>query len=414
LSKISFLICIFFIFFGTDLPFQAKSGGGVEEIVESNIVNQLVFTSLFLLALVTLIPKYKYVITFIKSEKFFSLFFLWCAITILWSDYSFVAFKRYFQYLTIFLVILSILSYIENLEKISELVKYILITYLFVSLISLIIPRAFDSFGNFKGIASSKNAFGQIAFVCAVLWGSLFSRGNLKGKTFYLLLLILSIALVILSRSMTMIAILMLVAILNYLLKINKEFEVLGFKKIFFFVLIIFFSAFILSIIILTPETLNIFFRDMGKDMTLTGRTEIWGDILNNAKSHIFWGCGYQSFWVSDNPFIEDWYQTHFWILMQSHNGYIDIINELGIVGAILFTFIIIKFLRVIGQLKNNGFYLWIFIATLILNLTESTIIRPQHPTGVMLMLAYLIAQKNILNKNILTNNYQITMIPTF
>ena len=148
--------------------------------------------------------------------------------------------------------------------------------------------------------------------------------------------------------------------------------------------------------VIIYPDSLNIFFAEMGKDVTFTGRIDIWIGILHNAQSYILTGCGFQSFWVSGNPFLEEWYQIYYWLPLQSHNGFIDILNELGIIGLILFILIIIKFFKTISKLENISLFMWVFIAVLILNLTESTIIRPRHPTGVMLMLAYFVVQKKL------------------
>jgi O-antigen ligase len=386
---------MFFVFWGTNIPFQSRGGEGVENMVESNIVNQLIFTVLFLLALLTIIPKIKTITSFLKEEKYFSIFLLWCLATIFWSDYSFISFKRYFQFVTVFLIILSIITYVDDFDEIIRLLNYILIPYIFVTVLSLVlVPKSFDSFGNFRGMTSSKNTLGQIALVCILLWGSLLDKGKLKDKIFYLILLVISILIAAISNSATVIITAFLIFIFNYLLKVNKEIEVFGFKKIILFTFILFFVFLISSVVIIFPDFINVFFGDMGKDVTFTGRTDIWMSILDNARSYILTGCGYQGFWVSGNPFLEEFYQENYWLPLQSHNGFIDILNELGIIGLILFILIIIKFFKTMSKLENNDFIMWLFIAVLILNLTESTIIRPRHPTGVMMMLAYLISQK--------------------
>lgn len=386
---------MFFVFFGTNLPFQTKSGGGIEEMVESNIINQIVFTILFFLALVTLIPKKNFLVSFIKEEKFFFIFIMWCAATIFWSDFALISLKRYFQFLTIVLVILSVIAYVNETSDLLKIIRYLLISYLIISIVTIVlIPGAIDQFGSFRGIAPSKNNFGQMIIICIILWGTLFSNGNLKEKVLYFSLLTISLALIFGSRSATSIIIVLFVLLLNILLKINKEFEFLGFGKFFFYLIIVFVIVLFSVIVVSFTDVLNEVFGGMGKDITLTGRTDIWIGVLENARSYIFIGCGYQSFWISENPFLDEWYQTYYWIPLQSHSGYIDIINELGVIGFTIFIFWIINFFKSIFQLKNVSFFIWIFISGLVLNLTESSIIRARNPFGVMMIFSYLVLQK--------------------
>ena len=83
LANAVFVVYFFFIFYGTTVPFREKIENA-ENIGTSNIVNQIVFGSLFLISLLTLIPKWRYVKIIILKEKFFSLFLLWSGISILW------------------------------------------------------------------------------------------------------------------------------------------------------------------------------------------------------------------------------------------------------------------------------------------------------------------------------------------
>jgi len=395
LSKILFVLCIFFVLYGTSIPFQARAGGGVEDMVESNVTNQIVFTGLFFLSLLTIIPKAKTIYSFLKEEKIFSIFILWCAATILWSDESSVSFKRFFQFITIILVIISAIAYTDDADELIDIFKYLLVPYVIISLITIaIIPRAIDQWGSFKGIAPSKNNFGQYILISILFFSHLFFKGGSREKLFYLILLVFSTLLIFGSRSATAVITFVVVFMLNIILFINKEFEAIGFRKFFFAIVMIFFVALASLAIVYSSEIINSFFGGMGKDLTLTGRTDIWASVLENARSHIVQGCGYQSFWISVNPFIEEFYETYYWIPLQSHSGYIDILNELGIIGLGLFVFWTVKFFKTALSLTDVSLLIWIFITALILNITESTIIRARNPTGVMMIFSYLVLQK--------------------
>jgi len=98
IAIISFVIFLFFAFFGTSLPFQERVRD-VDAIGTSNIVNQLVFSLLFLAACISLIPKIYELFILIKKEKFLSFFLIWCLIVILipLSSPSNKNYKKYYK-----------------------------------------------------------------------------------------------------------------------------------------------------------------------------------------------------------------------------------------------------------------------------------------------------------------------------
>ncbi|NDG49034.1 MAG: O-antigen ligase family protein [Rhodospirillales bacterium] len=77
--------------------------------------------------------------------------------------------------------------------------------------------------------------------------------------------------------------------------------------------------------------------RVLGKDLTLTGRTELWAHAWVQITREPWLGQGYQAFWQQGNPWAEGlWRQFH--ITGRSgfhfHNTFIDTAVTLGLVGA--------------------------------------------------------------------------------
>jgi O-antigen ligase len=90
-------------------------------------------------------------------------------------------------------------------------------------------------------------------------------------------------------------------------------------------------------------------------DSTLTGRTIIWDFALSEIARKPLLGWGYKSFWLvgSDAPSILD---APGWVKMMpnAHNGYYDMMLEMGYVGlAILMTFLIAT-LHAIGRMADR------------------------------------------------------------
>jgi O-antigen ligase len=128
----------------------------------------------------------------------------------------------------------------------------------------------------------------------------------------------------------------------------------------------------------------------VGRDSTLTGRTDIWKDVLPLTVSPLF-GAGYESFWLGprlDKIWSKDWGARP----NQAHNGYLEVYLDLGWVGLFLLGLVmiwgysgIVSMLRsysTIGRLK-----LAFFAVAAAYNLTEHGF-RELHPVWIMFLLA--------------------------
>ena len=74
----------------------------------------------------------------------------------------------------------------------------------------------------------------------------------------------------------------------------------------------------------------------LGKDPTLTGRTQIWADVWVAAMQRPWLGHGYNAFWGVDSV-PANWirFQTQ-WAVPSAHNGWLDVLIQLGITGVVL------------------------------------------------------------------------------
>jgi len=92
-------------------------------------------------------------------------------------------------------------------------------------------------------------------------------------------------------------------------------------------------AAALAAVILLAPEW---FFGLVGKDATLTGRTGIWEALFRRVAERPVLGYGYGAFWQDPwGPawFIKDEVQ---WSAPNAHNGWLDILAQLGWVGLVL------------------------------------------------------------------------------
>jgi O-antigen ligase len=118
----------------------------------------------------------------------------------------------------------------------------------------------------------------------------------------------------------------------------------------------------------------------LGKDPTLTGRSEIWDAVFRQVEQSPLLGFGFAAFWQKDSAPAQ-WVRTQTgWPVPTAHNGWIDLIVQVGWIGAILFgiTFAVacIGAATRFTKLKDgylSVLILWIFT---ILSLSESVIMQ--------------------------------------
>jgi O-antigen ligase len=79
----------------------------------------------------------------------------------------------------------------------------------------------------------------------------------------------------------------------------------------------------------------------LGRNPSLTGRTEIWGDVIPLAQNSLI-GAGFESFWLSTSVHKKLWELIPGLPLNEAHDGYIEVYLELGLIGVGLIAFILI------------------------------------------------------------------------
>ena len=112
----------------------------------------------------------------------------------------------------------------------------------------------------------------------------------------------------------------------------------------------------------------------VGRDPTLTGRTDIWRLVLDMTGNPLF-GTGFESFWLG--PRLQRIWAVYWWHPNEAHNGYVELFLNLGWLGLVLFAAIVVTSYRnVIAALRRDPDFgrlrLAYFVAGIMYNFTES------------------------------------------
>jgi O-antigen ligase len=393
IAKSLFVIYFFFIIFGTSLPFQPPIED-VDDKIKSNLLNQIIFSTAFLLSAVSILNRRHAFALLIKREKLLTLFLIWCFLSIIWSDFRFVSFKRFFQIMTAFTVSAAVLIHFRTSDETLKYFKNLIFLFLIGSLLSIIVvPGAIQPETTaWRGLADGKNHFGQVCLFSSIIFAYAWLKetGSIGKKMFNLGVLILSVAALIGSQSMTSILTAILLLFAGLIFYINREFKTLGIGNLFIFLSICVLGGICVTLLMMASELLLSLPEYVGKSRTFTGRTDLWLYMLDEVKQHPFLGSGFGGFWVVGSENLRELYKYFVWLPNHSHNGYLDILNETGLIGLSLFMIALIAYLKRLFHYKNNKIWMWFVLAALVINVQETTLFRMNVFSGVMFIFSYL------------------------
>jgi O-antigen ligase len=136
----------------------------------------------------------------------------------------------------------------------------------------------------------------------------------------------------------------------------------------------------------------------LGRKSNLTGRTDIWAAVIPAVPNALV-GAGFESFWIS--PSVQKFRRglTGWWhpeVLNEAHNGYIEVYLNLGWVGVVLISILLIAgYRRAVQAYRMNSsigtLVLAYVIASAIYSVTEAGF-RMLDPMWTFLLLAVISA----------------------
>ncbi|RCS56670.1 O-antigen ligase family protein [Parvibium lacunae] len=314
---------------------------------------------------------------------------IWAFASALWSPSPVTTIKRTIQAGGVIFMGLSMCLVQHPLQNFLKYVTNTLSLLLILSLILIVvapdIAREDNTSGHWRGVFEQKNGLGAVAAFCFIFWQA---RYYIEGIPLRRMLagLGLSTFCLLLAHSSTSISVSLLASGVFHLFRARHLSSSFWKLRVFLLlttvisvVLVLFFS--VESRLPNWSEVVGPLASIFGKGTDLSQRTVIWQLVGEEVKRHPIMGLGYGAFWMgpgSPSQYIID---ELYWIPYQSHNGYLDTINELGYIGlAILIAALLLHLSHIVRLFAINqvvaAFHLAIFIVLAISNYTESNLFR--------------------------------------
>src|SRR5215472_882763 len=362
----------------TSIPVQSSA----DQYAEGSPVDALVWGIMLAAGMVVLANRAPRVRAILRANGPLLLYLAYCALSTLWSEYPLVALKRWSKAvgdLVMVLIVLSDPDWSSALKRLLTRTGFLLVP------LSILFIKYYPALGRVYydwsftpqqiGVAVAKNQLGMVCLVIglASVWRFLIAYRGRRGayRTRRLIAHGANLAMVLwllrTADSATSKSCFILIGALMVVTSLSRLGRKPGIVQL-------------MAAAIVCGALVTLFFNpigglieSVGRDATLTGRTAIWGVVLKVAGSPIV-GTGYESFWLGERL-------QRIWDMNakinESHNGYLEVFLNLGWVGVILLTVMLVTGYRnVVAAFRrdpNAGILrLAYFVTVLVYNLTEA------------------------------------------
>ncbi len=296
--------------------------------------------SILVVSSVFLVLRWQTFLHVLPKGGFLWLFFGLCMLSISWSIYPGLTFKGIIKSLlqiSVFgLYFTSRFSPKDQLHIIAAAMGITVISNLFYVFAMPSVGRHVgDKFaGAWKGFYANKNEFsGSMLWALVVFYLLSFKNTNRIVARLARVGLFLCPMLVILSTSKTA---LVLFIFWYFSITMWQRYRWQGGKTILALDLATLSSFVFIGGIISNWVALV---SGLGKDPTMSGRTDIWVAVVDQINQKPFFGYGFSAFWTKANPAAQHIGDTLFpgFYTYHSHNGFLDILLDSGWLGLGLF-----------------------------------------------------------------------------
>ncbi len=309
-----------------------------------------------------------------------------CFLSALWSPYRLATIRR-----SVTLALCVVYgTYLYHTFGVTGIARLVARTSLVLGILSIALFVAVPSLGHdqeltylmaLRGVFSSKNTAGEMMVlgICSAMY--LGSRpGN--SKLVAILSSLLMFGIILLTRSATS---LLIAAILIGLggFTWTKNWRIH---------LILAFGIATVAISLATFAIVDLdgVFGLVGRDSSLTGRLPLWQEVVKAIAARPLLGYGYSGFWVAESPDIQYLWLKVGWPAPSAHDGYMDIVLQIGFAGLFLYLFMWGRVVRrnlTLTRMRTSpetAFITSFMLVNVLLNIDEGPLPYPDEFTLLM------------------------------
>lgn len=400
-AKLEFALSIlaFSIFLGAFVSLPDKLSGAHAESGGSNPINSVAMTLILASTCVLIYRDRASVMPLILRGSCLSGLMIWSLFSALWSVVPLLTLRRELSLATCILYAHYAVARMSMKTIVRRLAMTILITAIASTFVALAIPKIgvmTDLYqGSWNGVFPHKNVLGGVMVAGVNAFGWMFAQENrLRRRALYALIIAYFVFLMVMSESFTALIacfILGTIALALWARRLPPA------ARMWCYYLLLVCSA---GIGALLTTSLTEVLATFGRDPSLTGRLPLWEILAKLIAHRPLLGYGYSAFWSIDNPYAQYVWSAVEWDAPEAHNGYIDLLLQVGVPGLALALWPLVAVVR--GSFRSYcvagaewSSFAFTYAALIALtNFSESSLFNAGL-TSVLLPACYLALQKH-------------------
>jgi exopolysaccharide production protein ExoQ len=363
---------------------------GVQGSSEGSPLTQALWAVVFLVVTLLAISMYRQILPLVRANKCLCILVLLTIVSAAWSQDSVGTLRQSIALLatTLFGIEIAIRYSIREQLRMACIVLGSVILLSIATQIFLpgLVPQLGTDSSIWQGAFGNKNTFGKIVVLAVAAFLSR-PRRTRRDTVLITTLVVIAGALVVASRSASSLVELAALVLISWALGALRWRPSMLILTVFLSLLIA------IPTVYLAMNNLDRLTAGLGRDASLSGRTELWRFVAGSIASHPILGHGYGVFWEFSSQEATRIRGAIGWEAPSAHDGYLDLVLDVGLVGLLLYAVAyavtlrraIVLFRR--GPPSDMNWPLLLLAEIFLCQITESSIVTP-HSTYWILYVA--------------------------
>ncbi|MBN1153677.1 O-antigen ligase family protein [candidate division KSB1 bacterium] len=294
------------------------------------------------------------------------LFFVWIIHSLAWSDDFSLTLRRV---IVIVFIATASFAFAERFTMNAMMIWLFLATLIY-SIFGLLTEISLSTFvplqSDYRFAGTLHPNHQGMNCALTIISGLCLYRSELKSRKLILLSIAIAFILLFLTKSRTSFVGVILVLLIYAIFVFTKTLKIsIIFISIIAFCLLTLFAG---DVLLPAFEDAALMGREEEPDgvASLTGRTPLWTSCLSYINQRPLQGYGYGAFWTDQRIARISAQQN--WVIGESHNAYIEIALQLGIIGGIIYIVLLFGgFIRAVNYFKLSSNMGYLFISLVLL-----------------------------------------------
>jgi len=308
-----------------------------DQVTDGSLVTQFGWSLIYIVVLVRAVPLRREILQAVKANKALLFLVLFAILSMIWSEDAGLTIRRGFAVLatTLFGLDFAVRYSIREQVRLFGIALGLAVAISVVVEIFFhgLVPTVDTSYPDaWNGAFVQKNDFARVVVLAGIL--VLMRTRNFMVATGTV---VASVGLILLCHSRTALVVFVAMLVLLRVFRLRHR----GSRALIAGIAGVLIVSALLSVVVDMDSMAGL----LGRDATLTGRTNIWAMALESVAEKPLLGYGYSAFW-NVAPEADRISNILHWKVPHAHNGFIDLTLQLGLAGLALFLLVYVIAVR--------------------------------------------------------------------